>query len=83
MDRLRRLIYSDFGRTLISILLGLGLATLFREVCKGEHCVRYIATPISEIQDKVFKYNEKCYQYTPEAGTCKKNIKTLEINKKD
>ena len=80
---IQKFLNSDTGKYLMSILLGLGLATLFREVCKGEHCVRYIATPISEIQDKVFKYNEKCYQYTPEAGTCKKNIKTLEINKKD
>ena len=80
---IQKFLNSDTGKYLMSILLGLGLATLFREVCKGEHCVRYIATPISEIQDKVFKYNEKCYQYTPESGTCKKNIKTLEINKKD
>ena len=80
---IQKFLNSDTGKYLMSILLGLGLATLFREVCKGEHCVRYIATPISEIQDKVFKYNEKCYQYTPEAGTCKKNIKTLEINEKD
>ena len=80
---IQKFLNSDTGKYLMSILLGLGLATLFREVCKGEHCVRYIATPISEIQDKVFKYNEKCYQYTQEAGTCKKNIKTLEINKKD
>ena len=80
---IQKFLNSDTGKYLMSILLGLGLATLFREVCKGEQCVRYIAAPISEIQDKVFKYNEKCYQYTPEAGTCKKNIKTLEINKKD
>ena len=56
---IQKFLNSDTGRYLMSILLGLGLATLFREVCKGEHCVRYIATPISEIQDKVFKYNEK------------------------
>ena len=31
---LKRLIYSDVGRIVISIILGLGLATLFRRVCK-------------------------------------------------
>ena len=32
----RRLIYTDIGRYIISILLGLGLATLFRKVCNEE-----------------------------------------------
>ena len=31
---LRRLIYGDVGKIVISIILGLGLATLFRKVCK-------------------------------------------------
>ena len=29
---MRRLMYSDFGRIIISMLLGLGLATIFRKV---------------------------------------------------
>ena len=28
----KRLLHTDFGQTIISILLGLGLATLFRKV---------------------------------------------------
>ena len=79
----QKFINSDTGKYLMSILLGLGLATLFRQVCKGDNCVRYVAAPMSEIKNQVFKYNEKCYQYTPEAGTCKKNIKTIEVEKKE
>ncbi len=36
---IRRLIYSDFGRIVISILLGLGLATIFRKVCNDINCL--------------------------------------------
>ena len=32
---LKRILYTDFGQKLLSIVLGLGLATLFRKVCKG------------------------------------------------
>ena len=40
---LRRLIYSDIGKYIISILLGLGLATLFRKVCKDRNCIVFKA----------------------------------------
>ena len=40
---LRRLIYSDIGRIIISILLGLGLATLFRKVCNDRNCLVFKA----------------------------------------
>ena len=36
---IRRILYSSFGQKLISILLGLGLATLFRKVCNDRNCL--------------------------------------------
>ena len=35
---IRRLLNGAFGRGIISILLGLGLSTLFRKVCKDRNC---------------------------------------------
>ena len=39
---LRRLIYGDVGKIVISIILGLGLSTLFRKVCKNRNCIVFI-----------------------------------------
>ena len=38
---LRRLLESELGKNIISILLGLGLATLFRKVCTDKNCIRF------------------------------------------
>ena len=58
----RRLIYSKFGKVVVSILLGLGLATLFRKVCNERNCMVFKAPQLSEIKDKVFKFDNKCYK---------------------
>ena len=45
---LRRLLYGPVGRIVIPILLGLGLATLFRKVCKDRSCLIFHAAPFSK-----------------------------------
>ena len=51
---LKRLIYSDVGRIVISIILGLGLATLFRKVCKERDCLVFHAPKLDK--NKKSKY---------------------------
>ena len=60
---LRRLIYSPFGRIIISIVLGLGLATLFRRVCKERDCMVFKAPELDKINDQIFKFAGKCYKF--------------------
>ena len=73
---LKRLLYTDFGQKLMSILLGLGLATLFRKVCKGRNCMVFKAPPLKEIEKTTYKQNDKCYKFTYETVSCdtKKSI---------
>ena len=61
----RRLITGTFGKTLISILLGLGLATLFRKVCKGRNCLVFQAPKIDKIENHVAKYVLKHFNPDP------------------
>ena len=58
---LHRLLNSDLGINMISIILGLGLATLFRKVCTDKNCITFNGPVISEIDGKTYKYGEKCY----------------------
>ena len=74
---MKRFTDSLFGRILISVLLGLGLATLFRKVCKDRKCMVFKAPDISEIKDKIFKYNDKCYQYTEKSESCNSTHKKI------
>ena len=59
------------GNILISIILGLGLAAIFRKVCNEGHCVIIKGPSYKEIKDKVFVFEDKCYKYTPKAVSCK------------
>ena len=66
------------GKVLLSILLGLGLATLFRQVCKGKNCIAFYAPKPKKTNDKVYKHEDKCYKYSLETTSCDmKNKKKL------
>jgi hypothetical protein len=74
----KRLLHTSIGKGFISIMLGLGLASLFRKVCKDKDCIVFSGPVISEIQDKTFKYGKECYTYTPETAPCDSTRRTVE-----
>jgi len=74
---LTRFLHTQSGKYIMSALLGFGLATLFRTVCKGKNCIVFKAPPMDEIEDKVYKHQDKCYKFTPVTTNCdakKKNV---------
>ena len=46
---LKSLAKSDKGKTIISIIVGLGLAALFRKVCNDRDCIIIKGPPIEEV----------------------------------
>ena len=71
LDIITRIMSSKMGINVISIILGLGLASLFRKVCRGKDCVIIKGPELSSIKDKIFRFDEKCYTYEPIATSCK------------
>jgi hypothetical protein len=57
------------GNILISIILGLGLASLFRNICKNGKCIVY-TSPVDEIQKNFYKIDDTCIQYKPNIIPC-------------
>ena len=76
---LRRLIYSIPGKIIISLLLGLGLATLFRKSCKERSCLVFKAAPLDKIKGQIFKFGDKCYTFSEKAESCNTDKKNLEF----
>ena len=58
------------GKIIMSILLGIGLATLFRSVCNDESCIEYVAAQPKDFKDKIIKNKGKCYSYKMETTKC-------------
>ena len=68
---LKRIVNSGRGKIVISILLGLGLATLFRKACASRNCLVFKAPTLKDIKNKIFGHNNKCYTFTEQSSTCK------------
>jgi len=67
---LTKFVHSETGRYVMSILLGFGLATLFRQVCVGKSCTTYNAPPIEEIDDQTYLFDDECYKIQKTAVKC-------------
>ena len=63
---------SPRGKYIFSILLGLGLATLFRKACNSRNCLVFKAPDLNEIKGKIFNHDNICYEFKEESTTCKK-----------
>jgi hypothetical protein len=66
----KRLLYTDLGRIFISIILGLGLATLFRKICTDKNCIKFNGPIISDLEGNIYKHGDKCYKYSTETDRC-------------
>ena len=74
---LEKFVHSQTGKFMMSILLGFGLASLFRTVCKGKNCLVFNAPHLDQIQDKIYKSGEKCVKYSHMPTKCNSNVKTV------
>ena len=74
---IKRLLHSKIGKSIISILLGLGLATLFRKVCSDRNCIVFKAPEPSKIKGQIFKFDKKCYKYKENTEKCNNNKKIV------
>ena len=61
-------------KIVFSIIWGLGLASLFRRVCKGRDCIIYRAPSPESIRGKTFGFNNKCYNYLPRLVKCQGEV---------
>lgn len=76
---LKNILHSKNGKILMSVLLGIGISTLFRKVCKDRNCLVFKAPSFDKIKDKVFKFNDKCYSYNEKMTKCDSSKRILEF----
>lgn len=76
----KRLLTTPLGQIMISIILGLGLATLFRKACDDKNCIVFNGPVIKEIEGKIYKHGEKCYKYSSVSDKCDSTKRVIEIS---
>tara|TARA_B100000035_G_C20633170_1_gene393265 strand:- start:343 stop:555 length:213 start_codon:yes stop_codon:yes gene_type:complete len=68
---IKNLLSNNFGRILVSCILGLALASLFKKVCVDDDCLIIKSDPNWNLDKKIFKENNKCFKFKPESTSCK------------
>jgi hypothetical protein len=76
---LDKFVHNSTGKIIMSLLLGLGLATFFRSVCKGKRCQIIAAPPMEEIENQTYRFDQKCYKMEKHAVKCDKTKTIVKI----
>ena len=74
----KKFIKSKLGMDILSIILGLGLAGVFKFSCDNRNCIVHRVGDLKKYEDKL-KYNDKCYNVFEKMETCNKKKKIIEI----
>jgi hypothetical protein len=70
MAILSKVLNSNTGSILVSIILGLGISAIFRRACSGKACVVIKAPPVKDTSGFVYRIDNNCYKYTPYVTKC-------------
>jgi len=76
---LKRLFNTKTGKLIISIILGLGLATLFRKTCEEKGCLSFKGPDLEDVKNKIYKYGSKCFKYNVKSSNCDNNKKNVDF----
>ena len=77
----KNILHTSMGKIILSILLGLGLSTIFRQVCNSKDCYKFIGPKHNELRDKIFASDTnktKCYSLVEENIPCGSKSRTLD-----
>ena len=74
---LKNIIKSKVGKIIMSIILGLGLATIFRGYCYEKKCLVFLSKKPKNIENKIFKEDNKCYKYKLKSTSCESKKKKV------
>ena len=73
IQKLIKNLHTNIGKYLISIILGLGLASLFRKSCDKRNCLIFEAPPLDDVKNNIYKHDGKCYKFKEKSVNCKPN----------
>ena len=76
----KRLLNTKVGIIFISIMLGLGLAVLFRSACNGKDCLDFKGPSFNVINGKTYQFGDSCYKYHAMSSNCDSNKQILEFS---
>jgi hypothetical protein len=77
MSKLKKILNSKSSSIILSIILGLGLASIFKMSCDSRSCLVYEAADLSD--KNVIKYDNKCYEAKEKMESCDNNKRIIDV----
>lgn len=77
MLRLSKFLETSTGRIVMSVILGFGLASLFKMSCRDKNCIVYKPPDINNIIGNTYSFNGKCYNYNIKQVKCDKTKRII------
>jgi hypothetical protein len=68
--RFREVLHSEAGRIVVSILLGVGLASMFRKTCKDKSCYEFKGPSVHDVETSTYRFDNECYDFRAKAVPC-------------
>jgi hypothetical protein len=63
MSSMRAFLENEAGQIMASIVLGLGLAAVFRKACHDNKCIVIKGPSLEDTKKFYYKLNDDCYKY--------------------
>ncbi|MAV56949.1 MAG: hypothetical protein CMI79_05425 [Candidatus Pelagibacter sp.] len=70
LQNLQKIMHTKLGQILISIILGFGLASIFRRTCKETDCFSFYAPKPSKVEKNIYTHGGNCYSFKTETLPC-------------
>jgi hypothetical protein len=71
-------IHTKFGRYLVSVILGIGLSSIFRKTCIDKECLTFKGPHHDDIVKNTYSHNNDCYTFKSSSISC--NSKQRQIH---
>ena len=68
---------TKYGKIIISFILGIGLASIFRKSCNSRNCIIFNAPSFDEVNKNTYKQDGKCFKYKEENVMCNNEKKQV------
>lgn len=67
---MQNMLRSKAGLFLLSFIIGFGMASLLRVDCTDGDCVDFVPPNPKEIDQKLYKFGDTCYEFNPSPQAC-------------
>lgn len=73
ISKAQKFFKSRTGIVIVSIIWGVGLATLFKRVCKDNNCIVIKGPSVNEQKKKIYKVDNSCVTFDTHVSKCTNN----------